>query len=436
MGGKSSKSTSNHTENNNKLVNSVYNQNNVNISLKDSINKEQHTENVKNLISNVVALTMTDIMSDMNFNFDQHNQAVLKFAKDPATGQPCQYDTIKIKIVQKNKAELEVKQTVTNISNTDISTKVSKKMVATIDMATQLVKKLGLENLIKNDGNSDATLNSKTNSLNEKSETTNSGIGGTMGKAIDGIADVAGSMFAFGASKSESDNNTCINNTDIRDSITNKNTKNISKDSKYNDVVKDINETFEEKNSNEKAVNNIANKLKVAMGQKNSFAMMDIPCAKKFDATINQENNMLGYIRQTAVSTVINEMAKEMTENSLKEIDRKFTGDTRQELKNAMKNVTKLASEASSSMTGSNSRSMEDKEGAIEAGMGSAIKGLGEGIGGGISGAFKIFKYIPLIIIGCLIIFVVMKLMGSGGGDQYYKKILSRNNDLNNFNDL
>ena len=62
MGGKSSKTTNNYTRNTNRLTNTVYNQNNVNMSLKDSISKEQHTENVKNLISNVVALTMTDIM--------------------------------------------------------------------------------------------------------------------------------------------------------------------------------------------------------------------------------------------------------------------------------------------------------------------------------------------------------------------------------------
>ena len=405
MGGKSSKTTNNYTMNINELTNNIYNKNNIDISLKDSISQEQHIENVKNLISNVVALTMTDIMSDMNFNFDQHNQTVLKFAKDPATGQPCQYDTIRFNPANGPPFDLSmhIETTVSNISNNDIGSKLSKKMIATIDMATQLVKKLGLEKLIKNNGNSQESLDSKTNSINSKSEIKNSGTGG--------LEDVAGSMFAFGSSKT--DNITFINNTDIRNSITNKNTKNIDKKSKYRDATKNINKIFENKNSNEEAINEISNALKTAMTQLNSFAMIDIPCVKRFDVKINQENNMLGYIRQKAITDIIDEIAKKMTENSFKEIDSKFSGDTRKELKDALKNITKLASEASSSMVGSNERSMEDKILAIEVGMDKAIKYLGEGINidSPTGGSYKFLKYFLLIIILALIIFLVIKFV-------------------------
>jgi len=404
MGGKSSKTTNNYTMNINELTNNIYNKNNIDISLKDSISQEQHIENVKNLISNVVVLTMTDIMSDMNFNFDQHNQVVRKFAKDPATGLSCQYDTI-ISNPANRLFDLSrhIETTVSNISNNDIGSKVSKKMIATIDMATQLVKKLGLEKLIKNNGNSQESLDSKTNSINSKSEIKNSGTGG--------LEDVAGSMFAFGSSKT--DNITFINNTDIRNSITNKNTKNIDKKSKYRDATKNINKIFENKNSNEEAINKISNAFKTAMTQRNSFDMIDIPCVKMFDVKINQENNMLRYIRQKAITDIIDEIAKKMTENSFKEIDSKFSGDTRKELKDALKNITKLASEASSSMVGSNERSMEDKILAIEVGMDKAIKYLGEGINidSPTGGSYKFLKYFLLIIILALIIFLVIKFV-------------------------
>jgi len=405
MGGKSSKTTNNYTMNINELTNNIYNKNNIDISLKDSISQEQHIENVKNLISNVVVLTMTDIMSDMNFDFDQHNQVVRKFAKDPATGLSCQYDTIISNPANRPPFDLSmhIETTVSNISNNDIGSKVSKKMIATIDMATQLVKKLGLEKLIKNNGNSQESLDSKTNSINSKSEIKNSGTGG--------LEDVAGSMFAFGSSKT--DNITFINNTDIRNSITNKNTKNIDKKSKYRYATKNINKIFENKNSNEEAINKISNAFKTAMTQRNSFAMIDIPCVKRFDVKINQENNMLGYIRQKAITDIIDEIAKKMTENSFKEIDSKFSGDTRKELKDALKNITKLASEASSSMVGSNERSMEDKILAIEVGMDKAIKYLGEGINidSPTGGSYKFLKYFLLIIILALIIFLVIKFV-------------------------
>jgi hypothetical protein len=405
MGGKSSKTTNNYTMNINELTNNIYNKNNIDISLKDSISQEQHIENVKNLISNVVVLTMTDIMSDMNFDFDQHNQVVRKFAKDPATGLSCQYDTIISNPANRPPFDLSmhIETTVSNISNNDIGSKVSKKMIATIDMATQLVKKLGLEKLIKNNGNSQESLDSKTNSINSKSEIKNSGTGG--------LEDVAGSMFAFGSSKT--DNITFINNTDIRNSITNKNTKNIDKKSKYRYATKNINKIFENKNSNEEAINKISNAFKTAMTQRNSFDMIDIPCVKMFDVKINQENNMLRYIRQKAITDIIVEIAKKMTENSFKEIDSKFSGDTRKELKDALKNITKLASEASSSMVGSNEISMEDKILAIEVGMDKAIKYLGEGINidSPTGGSYKFLKYFLLIIILALIIFLVIKFV-------------------------
>ena len=182
MGGKSSKTTNNYTRNNNRLSNYAYNNNTINESLKETINKEQHTENMTTLIQNVVAMTMTDVMSDANFDFNQHNRAVLSFARDPSCPR---LQDIDVEVIQQNDAEVQVSQAVTNISNTTIANKVSKKLTASIDMATQLVNQLDLVNLIKNNGNSQAALDSSTDSRNEKSNETNSGIGVHMEKQLE-----------------------------------------------------------------------------------------------------------------------------------------------------------------------------------------------------------------------------------------------------------